>query len=115
MSARRAGALAAAAVLALAAVPWSDSPARRLAGGEGDGPDPVADAPLDLGSFRGVGESHADMTYFVDAFDQPPLVQGNLKAVGHLYFARGLPVQDPARADYVVRVRGTRIEHRRVR
>lgn len=115
MSPKRAGAAAAVGVLALALLPWNESPLRRLAGGDGDGPDPVADVPLDLAAFRGVGESHTNMTYFVDASDEPPLVQGNLKAVGHLYFALGLPVQDPARADYIVRVRGTRIEHLRVR
>lgn len=115
VSPKRAGTAAAAAVLAFALLPWAESPLRRLAGGEGDGPDPVADVPLDLASFRGVGESHTNMTYFVDAFDESPLVQGNLKAVGHLYFALGLPVQDRARADYIVRVRGTRIVHLRVR
>ena len=41
--ARAAFAAAAAAVLAAAAVPWSDGPLRRLAGGEGDGPDPTFD------------------------------------------------------------------------
>jgi hypothetical protein len=55
------------------------------------------------------------MTYFVDAAGESPLVQGNLKAVGQLYLARGVPVQDPTRADYVLRVRGARIEHRRLR
>ena len=115
MSPRRAGAAAGAAVLVLALVPVSDSPLRRLAGGKGDGPDPVADVPLDLASFRVVGESHADMTYFVDAAGRSSLAQGNLKAVGQLYFGRGFPVQDPARADYVLRLRGARIEHRRRR
>lgn len=113
MSAKRAGAAATAAVLALALVPWPESPLYRLAGGEGDGPDPTTDAPLDLRSFRDVGEPHADMLYFVDASGESPLVQGNLKAVGQLYFAGGLPVQDPARADYFLRVRGSRVELRR--
>ncbi len=115
MSARRAGVVAAAAVLGLALIPAADSPLRRLAGGSGDGPDPIPDAPLDLGSLPQIAKTHSSAPYFVDAADEPPLVQGNLKALGQLYLARGFPVQDPAGAEYVLRVRGTRIVYGRRR
>ena len=102
-------------MLGLALIPAADSPLRRLAGGEGDGPDPTPDAPLDLASLRLVARSHSDTFYFVDAANEPPLVQGNLKALGQLYLARAVPVQEPARAHYLLRVRGSRVEYRRQR
>ena len=109
MSARRAFAAAAAAVLALAAVPWADGPLRRLAGGEGDGKVPTFDVPLDVEEHLvGYGASHAEGTYYLDASGATPLAQGNAKAAAQLFVGRMLPVVDPARADYVVRLVGNR-------
>ncbi len=100
MSARAAFAAVAAAVLLLALVPWAGSPLRRLSGGEGDGPDPRFDVPLDPRALK--NDSLPDGTlYATRAPDQSPLVQGNLKAASQLYLAHLLPVQDPRRASVV--------------
>lgn len=108
MSARSALAAVAAAVLALALVPWSDSPLRRLAGGEGDGSDPQFDVALDAAALRDASVPNGT-TYFVSAQERSPLVQGNAKAAAQLYLARGLPVQEAARARFAVRVEGARL------
>lgn len=116
VSSRRAFAAAAAGVLALAALPWSDGPLRRLAGGEGAGPQPTLDVPLDVEDhLQGFGESHSGGTYFLDASRATPLEQGNAKAAAQLYNARMLPVLDPAEADYIVRLVGTRFTTERHR
>ena len=100
MSARAAFAAVAAVVALLALVPWGDSPLRRLAGGEGDGPEPRFDVPLDPQLLK--ESSLPDGTlYTTRAPDESPLVQGNLKAAGQLYLARHLPVQDSRRASVV--------------
>ena len=100
MSARAAFAAVGAVVAALALVPWADSPLRRLAGGEGDGPEPRFDVPLDASALE--TSSLPDGTlYATRAPDESPLVQGNLKAAAQLYLARHLPVQDPRRASVV--------------
>ena len=100
MSARAAFAAVAAAVGVAALVPWADSPLRRLAGGEGDGPDPRFDVPLDPRVLK--ESSLPDGTlYATSAPDESPLVQGNLKAAGQLYLASLLPVQDARRASVV--------------
>lgn len=108
MSARTSFAAIAAAVCALAVVPWDDSPLRRLAGGDGDGPEPRLDVPLDASALREAHIPHG-ATYFVSAQGSPPLVQGNVKAASQLYLASGLPVVAPADAAYAVRIDGRRI------
>jgi hypothetical protein len=94
--------LVAAAVAAVGFVPWSANPFYRLAGREGDGPDPRFDAPLDARELESAATSlPADLTYATSAPAESPLVQGNLKAAGQLYLWRQLPVQDPRRAELV--------------
>lgn len=101
---------AAAAALSLTTVPLVGEPLRRLAGGEGDGPDPQFDVPLNEQALRRAAEEvHVGDTYFADAQTEPPLAQGNLKAAGQLYLARGLPVQDSFGGLYVLRLRDQRI------
>jgi hypothetical protein len=104
-------ALVAAAVVVLAAgtVPWSDGPFRRLAGGEGEGRDPTFDVQLDADALRAAAPLIGDSEYATEWPGVSPLHQGNLKAAGQLYFARGFPVLDPSRADWIVGVRGGRI------
>jgi hypothetical protein len=105
----RAAALAA-ALLALGAVPWSDNPLYRLAGGGGDSSDARFDAPLDPSPLRAFDEgAEPDTPYFVDAAAATPLEQGNLKAAGQLYLAPLLPVLDRSRAETFVRLRDGRI------
>ena len=106
MSSRRAFAAAAVAVLAAAAVPWSDGPLRRLAGGVGDGPDPTFDVQLDADALRAATPVVGDSEYATEWPGGSPLEQGNLKAAGQLYLARGLPVLDRSRADWILGVRG---------
>jgi hypothetical protein len=106
MSARRATAAAAVVVLAAAAVPWSDGPLRRLAGGEGQGPDPTFDVELDGDALRTAAPMVDGSNYVMAWPGGSPLEQGNLKAAGQLYFARGLPVLEPSKAEWVVAVRG---------
>ena len=92
MSARAAFAAVAVAVLAAAAVPRSDGPLRRLAGGNGDGPDPTFDVPLDPAPLRlAASVLPDDGRYETSAPDESPLVQGNLKAATQLYLSRQLP------------------------
>lgn len=115
MSARSALAAAAVVVLAAAAFPWSDGPLRRLAGGEGDGRDPTFDVRLDGGAVRAAVPAVDGSDYVTDWPGGSPLEQGNLKAAGQLYFARGFPVLDPLRAEWVLAVRGgnVRVTRRR--
>jgi hypothetical protein len=92
VSARTAFIAAFAAVLALALVPWDDSPLQRLAGGEGDGPDARFDVPLDPEPLRALADATPDDTeYVTEAPGGSPLEQGNLKAAGQLYLYRLLP------------------------
>ncbi len=110
MSARRAFAGTAVAVIALAAVPWSDGPLRRLAGGEGDGRDPQFDVAIDPHTLRQLARDlPEDSSYATLAPDESPLVQGNLKAAAQLYLARQLAVQDATRADVVLGYRLGRV------
>jgi hypothetical protein len=102
--------LVAAVIVAAAAVPWSDGPLRRLAGGEGDGPEPRFDVAIDPHELRDLGRSlPRDATYAIDASSETPLVQGNLKAAGQLYLARQVPVHDPRQAGVVVGYRAGRV------
>jgi hypothetical protein len=100
--------LPAVAVLALALVPWSGNPFYRLAGSEGDGPDPTFDVPLDPAPLR-EARLPDDLPYVTEAPGASPLVQGNLKAAGQLYLSAQLPVQDRRRADVRVVYRDGRI------
>jgi hypothetical protein len=104
---------AAVAVLAVAAVPWSDGPLRRLAGGEGEGPDPAFDVELDARSLRAAAVQVGDSTYVAAWPAGSPLQQGNLKAAGQLYVARGLPVLELPRAEWIVVARDGRVDVRR--
>ena len=91
---RSAAAVAAGLVLAgvLAALP---GPGRRLAEIPGDGPDPVYDAPLPAERIREVGRRLPDdAVYLLRTPGATPLVAGNLKAAGQLFFAPALPAQD---------------------
>ena len=96
-------------MLAAALVPWSDGPLRRLAGGEGEGRDPKFDVRLDADALRAAVPLIADSEYATEWPGGSPLQQGNLKAAGQLYFARGVPVLDRSRADWIVGVRGGRV------
>ena len=96
-------------MLAIAAVPWSDGPLRRLAGGDGDGPDPTFDVELDSEALRAAAPLVGDSEYLTEWPGGSPLQQGNLKAAGQLYFARGLPVLEHTRAEWIVRVRDGRV------
>jgi len=109
VSSRRAFAAAAVAVLAAAAVPWSGSPFRRLAGGEGEGRDPAFDVKLDADALRAAVSLVGDSEYATEWPNGSPLQQGNLKAAGQLYFAGGFPVLERSRADWIVSVRAGRV------
>jgi hypothetical protein len=104
--AARAGLLAACALTAaaLAVVPDpSSSPLGRVANVDGDGPDPLYDAPLDAAGIRRAGAIVPnDATYAVDAREASPVVQGNLKAGAQLFLAPALPLQDARRADWLL-------------
>jgi hypothetical protein len=106
VSARAAFAGVAAAVFALALVPWADSPLRRLAGGAGDGPDPRFDVPLDADALRAAEDTvQGGDEYATEWPGGSPLEQGNLKAAGQLYLSRAVPVLVPARAEWLLSVR----------
>ena len=96
-------------VLAAAAVPWSDGPLRRLAGGEGEERDAKFDVELDARSLRAAVSQVGDSTYFAEWPGGSPLQQGNLKAAGQLYLPHGLPVLERARAEWIVVVRDGRV------
>lgn len=100
----------AAAVLAVALLPWPDGPLRRLAGEGETGRGPDFDVPLDHGGLLIVaGEVPRDATYLTQAPGGSPLQQGNLKAAGQLYLADAVPVQDPTRAQFVLVLRGREV------
>jgi hypothetical protein len=110
VSARRAFAAAAAAVLAAAALPWSDGPLRQLAGEGESGRGPDFDVPLDRdGLLIAALVLPRDALYFTSAPGGSALQQGNLKAAAQLYLADALPVQDPARAQFVLVLRGREV------
>jgi hypothetical protein len=101
----------AAAILVSPAVPGPlGEPARRLVNSEADGRDPEWDRPLDGDALRrGAERIPDDGTYALDAAGADPVLQGNLKAGAQLFFAPALPVQDPRRADVVVKYRNGRL------
>jgi hypothetical protein len=110
VSSRAAFFAVAVAVLAATAVPWSNGPLRRLAGNAGEGRDPTFDVKLNADDLRAAARMLDDSTYAAEWPDGSPLQQGNLKAAAQLYFARGLPVIDPARAKWIVWARDGRVE-----
>jgi hypothetical protein len=115
VSSRAAFASAAAAVLAVATVPWSDGPLRRLAGGDGEGRDPTFDVELDAAALRAAAPLVGDSEYVTEWPGGSPLQKGNLKAAGQLYFARGFPVLERTRAEWIVGVLDGRVVARRRR
>lgn len=105
---RSAFAVAAGLVLAgaLAALP---GPGRRLVEIPGHGPDPMYDTTLPAERIREVGRRLPDdAVYLLRTPGATPLVAGNLKAAGQLFFAPALPAQDPRVAGWEVAYRGGR-------
>jgi hypothetical protein len=104
--AARAGLLATCALLtaALAAIPEpARSPLGRVASVDGDGPDPLYDAPLDTAALRRAAEIvPGGARYAIVADEGSPVLQGNLKAAAQLFLAPALPVQDVGEADWVL-------------
>ena len=99
---RSVAAVAAGLVLAgvVAALP---GPGRRLAEIPGDGPDPAYDVPLPEAQLREAGRRLPDdATYILRTPGATPLVAGNLKAAGQLFFAPALPAQDERLARWEV-------------
>jgi hypothetical protein len=93
------------ALLALVPAP-ARSPLGRVASFDADRPDPRYDAPVDAAAIRRAAELLPDdATYYVHAPGVDPLLQGNLKAAGQLFFTPALPVQDPAAAGWVLSYR----------
>jgi hypothetical protein len=89
---------AATAVLAL----LSFGPIARLANYDADGPDPIYDASVDGEAIRRAARLlPEETTYYVHTSPADPLLIGNLKAAGQLFFAPALPVLDPARARWI--------------
>jgi hypothetical protein len=114
----RAGVFAAtfAAALVLTAVPLAGEPLRRLAGGDGDGPDPTFDVPMDTAALRAAAETIPDdAAYATAAPGGTPLEQGNIKAAGQLYLAHALPLQDASAADWQLMYLDGRVLVRRPR
>lgn len=106
---RSVAAVAAGLVLAgaVAALP---GPGRRLAEIPGDGPDPVYDTPLPAARIREAGRELPDgTTYVLRTPGAAPLLAGNLKAAGQLFFAPALPVQDERLARWEVVYRGASV------
>jgi hypothetical protein len=109
VSARRPFAAAVLAVVALAAFPSAENPLRRLAGGDGEGPDPSFDVALNPAPLRHLCRTKL-ATYYVDARTETPLAQGNAKAAGQLYLACSVPVHDPSRAQLTLLFRHGRFQ-----
>lgn len=90
----------------LAVVPGLNTPLARLAAYEGDGPEPLYDAPLDPRAFRRAGKLVPDdATYFVQTPREDPLVVGNVKAAVQLFLLPALLVHDPKDAGWVLSYR----------
>jgi hypothetical protein len=91
------------ATAVLAVVPGLNRPIARLANYEADGPDPLYDANVDGRAIRRAAELLPERTtYVVYAPNADPLLTGNLKAAGQLFFAPALPVRDVADARWVL-------------
>jgi hypothetical protein len=81
-------------------------PIARLANYDADGPDPIYDASVDGEAIRRAAKLLPDRTtYYVHTSPADPLLIGNLKAAGQLFFAPALPVLDPARARWILSYR----------
>jgi hypothetical protein len=77
---------------------------------DGDGFYPRWDSALDGSQVAAAAERVQDRdTYFVDAAEQDPVLQGNLKAAAQLYLAPARPVRSPDRADWILRYVGGRL------
>jgi hypothetical protein len=95
-----------AATALVAAVPGLNTPIARLAAYEGDGPDPLYDAPIDAAAFRRAGELVPDdATYILQTPREIPVFVGNVKAAAQLFLAPALLVHDPEDADWVLSYR----------
>jgi hypothetical protein len=91
------------ATAVLAVVPGLNRPIARLANYDADGPDPLYDANVDGRAIRRAAELLPERTtYFIYAPQADPLLTGNLKAAGQLFFAPALPVRDLREARWVL-------------
>jgi hypothetical protein len=91
------------ATAVLALVPGLNRPIARLANYDADGPDPLYDANVDGRAIRRAAELLPERTtYFIYAPQADPLLTGNLKAAGQLFFAPALPVRDVREARWVL-------------
>jgi hypothetical protein len=81
-------------------------PLRRLVNVEADGPDPHYDRPISARSIRRAAATIPDdATYAIEVPRNDPVLVGNLKAAGQLFFTPALPLQEARRADWIVRYR----------
>jgi hypothetical protein len=93
----------AAVTAGLAVVPGINRPIARLANYDADGRDPIYDANVDGAAIRRAAELLPERTtYYIHTPPSDPLLIGNLKAAGQLFFAPALPVRDPAAARWVL-------------
>jgi hypothetical protein len=101
----------AAATAAVAAAPGPlGRPIRGLAAFHADGSDPLWDVPVDAAALRRAGRILPDRTtYAVYAPQAGPVLAGNLKAAGQLFFSPALPVQSVSRARWVLSYRAGRV------
>jgi hypothetical protein len=104
---RAAAAVVAAAILVSPAIPGPlGEPARRLANADADGKDPQWDRPVNGSALRRAAERvRKSRTYYLSAGASDPVLIGNLKAAGQLFFAPALPVRSEEDADVVVSYR----------
>ena len=99
--------LALAVLTAVVAVaPRVSEPLARLANYEADTRDPIYDAAVDAAAIRRAAMLLPERTtYFIHTAGNDPLLIGNLKAAGQLFFAPALPVLDPTAADWILSYR----------
>jgi hypothetical protein len=91
------------ATAVLAVVPGLNRPIARLANYDADGRDPIYDANVDGDAIRRAAELLPDgTTYYIHTPPDDPLLIGNLKAAGQLFFAPALPVRDAGAARWVL-------------
>lgn len=90
----------------VAVAPRVNEPLARLANYDADTRDPIYDAAVDGTAIRRAASLLPERTtYFIHAPADDPLLIGNLKAAGQLFFAPALPVLDPAAAGWVLSYR----------
>jgi hypothetical protein len=98
------------ATAVLAVVPGLDRPFARLANYDADTRDPIYDADVDGDAIRRAASLLPERTtYYVHTSPSDPLLIGNLKAAGQLFFAPALPVLDVADARWVLSYRAERL------